>query len=147
MAKAKVNPVIGRPTEWTKQIETEVCDLIRETACSFYTAGLSLGIEWRNLYRWEEWGREGREPYASFCQNVMRARAEAEIAFVRQIVAGVASGANVQPLQWLLDRRYPVDYGTRIKLEQQLSSLSDDEIQAEREALRSRALDSPRSGE
>ena len=129
-----------RPTKLTPALSDQICAIIRETACSFYTAGLSLGIEWRNLYRWEDWGRDGKQPYADFCQNVMRARAEAELSIVRDLRALARVGESTNGLQWLLDRRYPADYGQKVKIEQQISELTDDQLQAERETLRLRAF-------
>lgn len=136
----------GRPTVLTPEITAAVCALVEETACSVYTAAVSLGIPWQYLYRWEQWGREGKQPFAEFCANVMQARAKAELELVRELRALAKTGESSRGLEWLLERRYPADYGNHIKVEQSIETLTDDELQAERALLRSRALDAPGSG-
>ena len=132
----------GRPSSaLTPKIQREICRLIEETACSVYTVALSLDLDWQTIYRWEQWGREGKQPYDAFCAAVMRARAKAEISLVRGL-KNAAEGENdtgVRANSWLLERRFPHDYGQRLKLEEQLATLSEAEIDSALTAARSRA--------
>jgi hypothetical protein len=132
----------GRPpSALTPKIQREICKLIEETACSVYTVALSLDLEWTTIYRWEQWGREGKAPYDEFCTAVMRARAKAEIGLVRGVkeAAGMGNDTAVRANSWLLERRFPHDYGQRVKLEEQLAQLSETEVDESLAAARTRA--------
>lgn len=129
----------GRPTGLTPEVSAAICAAIRETACSVYTAALAAGVDWSMVYRWERWGREGKQPFAQFCQAVMRARAEAELDLVRGFKKADREGLrSTQYYPFMLERRYPNDYGNRIKIEQQLAELSDADLQTELARVRSR---------
>lgn len=129
----------GRPTDLTPEISAAICDTIRETACSVYTAALAVGVSWSVVYYWERWGREGKQPYAQFAQAVMQARAEAEVSLVREFKRADREGLrSTQYYPFMLERRYPNEYGNRIKIEQQLAELSDADLQAELARVRSR---------
>lgn len=129
----------GRPTDLTPELSAALCAVIRETACSVYTAALAAGVEWRTVYRWEQWGREGKQPFVEFCQAVMQARAEAELDLVRGFKKADREGLrSTQYFPFMLERRYPNEYGNRVKIEQQLTELSDADLQTELARVRSR---------
>lgn len=137
----------GRNTDLTEELVEEICDLIYETACSVYTAALSLGLPWRTVCQWEQWGREGRQPYALFSQAVMRARAAAELDLVRGFKKADREGLrSTQYYPFILSKRFPNDYGDRSKIDEQIAELSDAELQAELAAVGSRILFAAQSG-
>jgi hypothetical protein len=76
----------------------------------------------------------------------MRARAEAELELVRDLRSLAKRGEITTGLQWLLERRYPAEYGQRYKFEAAVEGLTDDELEQERAVLRSRALGPAGSG-
>ncbi len=138
----------GRPTLLTEELQQAVCSLIEETACTVYTACLSLGIPWRTVYFWEQWGREGRQPYERFAQAVMQARARCELGLVREFKQhDQNSQRSTQYYPFILERRFAGDYGNRGKVEDEVRQLPDTDLQTELEAVRSRvALDSGAGG-
>lgn len=129
----------GRPTKLTPELSEKICALIEETACSVYTAALSLGVPWNVIYYWERWGREGKQPYERFTQAVIQARAKAELDHVREFKeADRSRERSTQYYPFMLERRFPGDYGNRIKVEQQLAEMPDADLQSSVEALRLR---------
>jgi len=129
----------GQRSTLTDELCAAICALIEETACSLYTAGLSLGISWSTLYFWERWGREGKEPYQRFTQAVMEARARAELTHVREFKeADRDRQRSTQYYPFILERRFANDYGNRIKIEEAVGELSDAELEAQLAATRSR---------
>jgi transposase len=129
----------GRPTKLTPELQDKICALIEETACSVYTAALSLGVPWRNVYFWEHWGREGRQPYERFTQAVMEARAKSELNHVKEFKqADSLNQRSTQYYPFMLERRFANDYGNRIKVTEQLAEMSDADLQGSLEAVRLR---------
>lgn len=118
----------GRPTELNAELAEQIANTIVDTACSFYTAALAAGVHWRTAWRWENWGRDGKQPFAEFCALVMQARALAEIGLLERMRQQWDDGRDGRGVLALLSVRYPEDYGQRIKWEPVLAALSDAEI-------------------
>ncbi len=68
----------GRPTKFTEALAADLVLRVRSGGTAERIAN-ALGIGTRTYYRWMELGREGREPYATFRQDVLRARDTAVI--------------------------------------------------------------------
>lgn len=129
----------GRPTKLTPELQDRICSLIEETACSVYTACISEGIAWNTVYFWEQWGREGRQPYKAFTEAVMQARARSELNHVREFKqADSLNQRATQYFPFMLERRFANDYGNRIKVTEQLAEMSDADLQGSLEAVRLR---------
>lgn len=129
----------GRPTKLTPELQERICALIEETACSVYTAALSLGVPWPTIYFWERWGQEGKQPYLGFAQAVMQARAKSELDHVREFKKADRQGLrSTQYFPFILERRFANDYGNRIKVTEQLAEMSDADLQGSIQAIRSR---------
>jgi hypothetical protein len=121
----------GRPTKLTPELQDKICALIEETACSFWTAGLSLGIVPMNLYNWDMAARAGKQPYRAFLEAVMQARAKAELKLLAEHRADCAQGkfgTAGRGQSWLLSVRFPEDYDNRFKYDKQLADLSPQEL-------------------
>jgi hypothetical protein len=129
----------GRPTKLTPELQDKICALIEETACSVYTAALSLGVQWKLVYYWEKMGRLGNQPYERFLDAVIQARAKSELNHVKEFKqADSLNQRSTQYYPFMLERRFPGDYGNRIKVEQQLAEMSDADLQGSLEAVRLR---------
>lgn len=131
MTSREAGKLGGRPTLLTDRLQRKVCALIEETACSLYTAGLSLDVDPVNLYNWEQWGRAGRQPYRTFLERVMQARAKAELRLLRAYNTDCErgrEGTNGRGQAWLLERRFPEEYDNRFKFDKQLAELSPEQL-------------------
>ena len=96
----------GRPTKLNKQLEAQICKLLRkgnyvETVCDY------VGIPPERFYQWLKRNPEFREA-------VKKAMAEAEIKILAKIQRKVS---NWQALAWFLERRYPNKWGNKTRLD------------------------------
>lgn len=68
------------------------------------------GVPERTYYDWLRKGEQGLEPYRSFALGVMRATAEGVKNLTVRMLAG---GAGAAQAAWLLERRFPREYGSQ----------------------------------
>ena len=114
---------MARPTKLTPRVQKTVCAGIA-VGLTFKLASERAGITDRSRIGWEKRGREemeriangGRarkeeEPFLSFFQSVTRARAKS--AYVLTAVIRAAAPTEWRAAAWLLERRFPEDYGYR----------------------------------
>jgi hypothetical protein len=76
-------------------------------------ASEAADVSERTFHYWCEQGRNGVEPYASFLTAVERARALAAKHLLTRMLKGEKGSAAAQ---WLLDRRFPREFGSRVML-------------------------------
>ena len=103
----------GRPTLLTPEVWSSIIGSIREGLFQ-ETAAHKAGIAPRNLERWLQWGRQGREPYASFLTDFKKNEAEYEAELVRRIAdhgTGIRKLPNWTALAWILERRFRDRWG------------------------------------
>lgn len=99
----------GRPTKLTDSLIIQISALLikgypHSIVCQ------ALGIDESTFSRWMKQGEQSHEePFYTFSQEVQRAQAEAAIMLHDMIL----KHAEVDPrsAQWLLERRYPQQYG------------------------------------
>ncbi len=72
------------------------------------------GVAEMTVLHWMAKGAEGIRPYESFRESVTRARALAVGRLTRLTLSGGKGSSNAA---WMLERRYPKDYGSRQRLE------------------------------
>ena len=125
---------MARPTVYTARLGREICAQV-EGGVTMRVAAQTAGVARSTLYSWLELGREGRAPYAAFRDRLERAQAQCEIRVMQQIVEAAASDWRAGA--WWLERRFPKRWGLRqtVRVERPLSSLSDQELDAEIERL------------
>lgn len=61
----------------------------------------AVGIHPDTLDNWRKWGKEGREPYATFLDEFEKARAQAEVALLVKVSEG---DERWQGPAWVLER-------------------------------------------
>lgn len=119
----------GRPTLLTPEMASRICEALkagnyRTTACA------AAGIHRHTLQNWERWGLEGKEPYAEFLAEMVKAEAEAEMVLLAELRAAQpgmpgVSGADVWTTKaWILERRFSSRWCARVK--QQVAERVDD---------------------
>lgn len=119
----------GRPTLLTDAVQASIVEAVRkgapvEPSCE------AAGVDPSTYYGWMRWGKEGKEPYATFSQAVRRARAEAELELLGTAKDGDEAGTSNGPAkcaQWLLERTRGNRYAARVnvKVEEELEGLLD----------------------
>lgn len=108
----------GRPTKLTPELTEQICNDLREGAY-VETAAEAAGITQTSLYRWLDWGAQGKEPYAAFCESVVRARADGELALLRAVRAGDERGQSfgqARAAAFVLERTRPNRYAQRVNM-------------------------------
>jgi len=109
---------MGRPTKLNDEVSTEIVEALEEGAY-LETAAEAAGIDVSTLYRWLDRGATGEEPYAAFCEAVVRARAKAELDLMRAARGGDGKGVSFGPARaacFLLERTRPNKFAQRVNL-------------------------------
>ncbi len=123
---------MGRPTLLTPEVEKAICDNILLGLAAEEAAEMS-GVSASTFYGWKRRGqleatrltraprakaRPKETPYLEFLQAVKKAQLE----FKRTHVVRVqqAGREHWQASAWLLERRYPKEYGQKVLIEQQV---------------------------
>lgn len=111
----------GRPSRLNDELAQAICGHIETTGCGLGCAAESEGVDERVAFRWLRWGRDGKEPYQGFSQDVGRARAIWEREALRKledIEAFVedtrAASAAANAIKWKLERLRRQEYGAAI---------------------------------
>lgn len=108
----------GRPTKLTPLLADQIVSDL-ETGAYVETAAEAAGINRQTLYNWLDAGVRGEEPYASFLDSVMRARAKAELDLLRTVLAGDSEGKGFGPAKaaaFVLERTRPNRYAQRVNM-------------------------------
>lgn len=120
----------GRPTALTTELAKRIVDMVRAgnyRATALKACGLSKNV----IRNWELAGEEGREPYASFAEELQQAEAESEAELVSEVrnakpqVVGVSGPDLWQARLALLERRFPNRWSARVRttVDEELSAL------------------------
>jgi len=106
----------------TPEIVAEICRLVLGGASMKNAAG-SVGITPTTLRRWQAWQREGKEPYASLCTPLKRARAEAIVTAEHRVYAGKVGWQSsarwlesIEPQTWRRTERREIAQTTDIRV-------------------------------
>lgn len=120
---------MARPTKLTPEFQDKICKLIAATGCTVEGAAAAVDIDPRTIYDWRSRGLiECSGIYYQFSQALMRARAKSEAT----LVACIASAAKTdwRAAAWILERRFPDQYGNRLTLVKRLEQMTEDELDA-----------------
>lgn len=123
-ARARVKPVPRtktapepgpvRRTTLTPELQASIA-LSVAAGAPIPIAAASAGVPKSTWRDWLAKGREGVEPYAAFVEAMESAKAAFAAGAVRKITA--AGEFDWHPLAWLLERRFPHQFGRRQALE------------------------------
>jgi hypothetical protein len=104
---------IGRPSKLTPEILDSICGALEMGVPEKYAAA-SYGIAESTFHEWMKKGAAGIEPYAAFRQAVTRSSAQA---VSNLVVRGLAGGKGSRAACWILERRFPGEYGRHAQIE------------------------------
>jgi hypothetical protein len=136
----------GRKCKLTDELTDIICENI-ELGLSYNLTCQAAGISFDTFNNWMKAGEA--EESKKFSDFYDRVRAS-EAACAKESLERIRDAANTNwnAAAWLLERRYPADYGKKDHLNMQSKTenlnvnaqLSDDEIETRRSALLSRIL-------
>ena len=119
----------GPKTRLTPAVRRKIVTAIEECACSLDAAAAQAGIHPSTLYRWLAQGRqEAAGAFRELHQAVTAAKARSEVALARLVAQ--AGEKDWRAAAWLLERRFPDDYGSQLTILKRLEQMSDEELEA-----------------
>lgn len=95
------------------ELQAEICRLL-EIGIDAKAASQACGIDESTFHDWSAKGAAGTEPYASFRRAVTRARARGIVNLHMKALAG---GKGSHQSMFMLERRFPDQYGSRQRIE------------------------------
>lgn len=133
----------GRKSKLTAELTEVFCENI-ELGLSYNLSCQAVGITFATFNEWMKAGAKGKDKIFCDFYNAVRA---SEAACAKKCLTRIRAAAERGSLagdMWLLERRYPADYGRKDKLDlkAQTENLNVDVTteQAEADALRSKIL-------
>ena len=122
---------MARPTKLTPEIHQKIIDAVLGGNAT-ETAAEAFGVSERAFYEWLERGRrgdEGDDIYVQFAQDVMKARAQAELGAVEALRVGMLSDPRFA-VEWLKrarHQRWEPSQQVEVRVGE-LDKLSDEEV-------------------
>jgi hypothetical protein len=106
----------GRPTLLTPDVQARIVKAI-QAGMTYRLACQYGGIDDETFRHWKIRGATGEEPYCGFLGAVKAAEAEGVRQNLARIEAAAEHGAW-QASAWLLERRYPQEYGKTVQTQE-----------------------------
>lgn len=101
---------IGRPSRFTQELQDKIVAGVR-MGLAMCVASELAGVPERTFRDWMAWGRDGREPYATFAHAVEKGIAESEAQLLSTIKD--ASKKEWTAAAWIMERRFPERWARR----------------------------------
>jgi len=116
MADDRAQPNVGgRPTLCTPERQRIIVETIR-TGATQKAAAERAGVSTAAIQDWNVRGEKGEEPFAGFAAAYKKAEGDL-IAECAALIRKAALDGTWPAAAWLLERRYPADYGRRDKVD------------------------------
>lgn len=90
-------------------------------------AAEACGIDRATLKRWQQWGRDGREPYATFSAALKAAKSKSEDESVERVRVGATGW---QGAAWWLERSRPERWSSDRRMKHAQTKLTQARVQA-----------------
>ena len=106
MANETITRRVMSETKCTPELTKKFCDLV-ESGYWLHHAAAECGVHHDSIREWNQRGRTGEEPYASFAIACAKARGAAERAELAKAEAAQADGKSAALQMWKLERMNP----------------------------------------
>lgn len=105
---------IGRPPKLTPEMIEQICDYII-SGYSIADAGKKAGVSESTIYRWLAIGRSGgsEQIYVDLAERVREATECSEFELLQGMRIAAKKDKNWRTFAWLLEHRYPENYGKK----------------------------------
>ena len=111
---------MGRPLKLTPETQARIVEAV-ELGATWERAADAAGVGASTLGLWRRRGEAGEVPYSAFLAALKRAEG-AGVERALRVIRKAAEGGAWQASAWLLERRYPADYGRRSEVAVQASA-------------------------
>lgn len=122
---------MSRPTILTPEIQ-EIIVKALHLGATHRLAGLAAGIGESTFYTWMALGRDtGASPYLEFLNAVKIAEGAGAVECLEKLAVASRDG-NWQAAAWVLERRYPAEYGRTVQehtVKVDWASLTEEQLQ------------------
>lgn len=112
----------GRKTTYTKEKGDEICSYV-SIGLSYTDAIRLAGIPERTFYQWKKNGENNKTPYKEFLQELKKAEAAFKAVHTQRLQRAAEAG-TWQASAWLLERKFPEEYGRSVHRVEQSGSLN-----------------------
>ena len=102
---------MGRPSKLTPGTTARIAEAV-ELGATWERAADAAGVGASTLRDWRQRGEAGEVPFVAFVATIKRAES-AGVERALMVIRKAAAAGAWQASAWLLERRYPADYGRR----------------------------------
>jgi transposase len=104
---------MARPTKLTPELQPRIGDNVA-LGLTYFLAAEAAGITYKTLNSWIQRGKTDKSrKYHQFAQYINKCNADAAKALLERLNKAADAG-NCQVCIWILERRFPEDFGRRI---------------------------------
>ena len=114
---------MGRPSKLTPETTQRIVEAV-ELGATWERAADAAGVGASTLGLWRRRGEAGDAPYSAFLAALKRAEG-AGVERALMVIRKAAAAGAWQASAWLLERRYPADYGRRSEVSVRASAASE----------------------
>ena len=112
---------MSRPTKLTPKLQAEICGYI-ENGNTFTRAFCLAGIGEKTFYQWKAQGEtdieNGKDTiHSQFAQAIKKAEEKFKAWNIQQIMNAGKQSNHWQACAWLLERKYPDEFGRKERVE------------------------------
>jgi transposase len=111
--KIKNGVIMPRPTKLTPEVQQKIGDGV-SLGLTYALAANSAGLTYQAFNDWMKLGRDSTSgKYFEFYQHIEKCNADAAKVLLERLNNAAADG-NCQVSMWILERRFPAEFGRRI---------------------------------
>jgi transposase len=104
---------MARPTKLTPEIQKKIGDGV-SLGLTYALAANSAGITYQSFNSWMSKGKTDKSgKYFEFTQHIQKCNADAAKALLERLNE-IAHSGNCQVCMWILERRFPEEFGRRV---------------------------------
>lgn len=107
----------GRKPLWTSEIEDAICTVLRNTGCSMKDAAIKVGIAESTFHNRMALGEgdDADDADRLFSERVRKAQVDGKLMDLGT-VSKAAMGGDWRAAAWRLERKFPNEFGPRIRI-------------------------------
>ena len=104
---------MARPTKLTKELQQQIGESVA-LGMTYSLAAASAGITYQTFNDWMQKGKNAKSgEYFEFYRHIQKCNAEAALKCLRRLKEAADAG-NCTVCMWILERRFPEDFGRRV---------------------------------
>jgi hypothetical protein len=98
----------GRATLLTPPLQKKICALLAQGSAIKSACIVAAGLGERTYHDWNQRGKNGEEPFATFFSAATRAREQHKARLIQVVMQ--AAHKDARHAEWLLERQFPAEF-------------------------------------